>query len=351
MAQDSPFTEEELAYMLAHENETRVTDVIACVVVCGVATTVFLALRLYARTDARRCWRLDLSDWLMVFAWASFQVYNFFFGLTTRFGGGRHAIYVSDNRMLQICSLCGEVLYHWAMGGIKLSLLALYGAIFPLRTFRYSLWLIASFTLAWVLMATFAGIFQCVPIKYGWDRTIPGGYCIQYGVVTLVATIANVITDFILLFLPVKPVLALQMNPRKKKLVILVFSMGSRIVTNNGSYDIIPAVLVSSVELTMGLLVASLPTYTHLYQRLFNSSKAKSTTTGTNYHPHCDPQSVKASEYTSTSAGTPVMGYGINVTSEFHYSAHYNHDKQPKARSFDEDAILLHDMSRDARAT
>lgn len=114
------------------------------------------------------------------------------------------------------------------MGFIKLSILAFYGSIFPLRRFRYALWAVAIFTGAWILTATFAGIFQCVPVEYGWDRTIEGGYCIKYGRVVLVVSVTNIVTDFIILLMPINPVRGLQMSPQKKKLVLLTFALGSR---------------------------------------------------------------------------------------------------------------------------
>lgn len=62
-------TEEETAYMTEHMNDSRVRDIIACTVTCGVAAFGILALRLYARL--RSAGFLVLNDWLCIATWVS----------------------------------------------------------------------------------------------------------------------------------------------------------------------------------------------------------------------------------------------------------------------------------------
>lgn len=74
MSQDAQFTPDQLAYMMAHKDDTLVPNTIACVVICGAVTTAFVVLRLTARTMIKGHLRLDLSDWLMVLALVRYKV-------------------------------------------------------------------------------------------------------------------------------------------------------------------------------------------------------------------------------------------------------------------------------------
>lgn len=59
----------EIAYMEAHINDTRVPDVIACTSICGIASIIFIVLRLISRRVAKG--GMEASDWLILFAWVS----------------------------------------------------------------------------------------------------------------------------------------------------------------------------------------------------------------------------------------------------------------------------------------
>lgn len=114
------------------------------------------------------------------------------------------------------------------MAFIKFSILAMYGSIFPQKGFRWCLWAVASFMAFWAISCCFVAIFQCTPIEYGWNPTIPGGSCVNYGALVLVAGIFNIITDFVILTMPIPLVLKLNLSTQKKWMVILTFAVGGR---------------------------------------------------------------------------------------------------------------------------
>lgn len=62
-------TEEEIAWMMEHENDTLVPNIIACNVICGVISLIVLVLRLWSRRVSFGRVRIELSDWLFVIAW------------------------------------------------------------------------------------------------------------------------------------------------------------------------------------------------------------------------------------------------------------------------------------------
>lgn len=59
----------QIAYMEAHINDTRVPDIIACTSICGIASIIFIVLRLISRRIAKS--GMEMSDWLILFAWVS----------------------------------------------------------------------------------------------------------------------------------------------------------------------------------------------------------------------------------------------------------------------------------------
>lgn len=78
-------------------------------------------------------------------------------------------------------------------------------------------------------MSVIGAICQCIPIESFWDDTIEG-HCIEYGLLQLIATICNIITDFIILFLPVRQILRLHASREKKRWIYFSLAMGGRYV-------------------------------------------------------------------------------------------------------------------------
>lgn len=124
--------------------------------------------------------------------------------------------------------ICNKVLYCIVMGLIKLSVLALYGAIFPQRRFHWALWFTTFLLVSWVIYGCSKGIFACVPVQALWDPDTPGATCITYGTLVVAAGVHNIILDFIILALPIPMVWRLSMSKQKKWMLIFTFATGSR---------------------------------------------------------------------------------------------------------------------------
>lgn len=125
-------------------------------------------------------------------------------------------------------NIINENLYCVCMAFLKFSILSMYGSIFPQRKFHYCLWAVAAFMTCWAISCAFVAIFQCTPIAFGWDPSIVGGTCVNYGALVLVAGICNIITDFVVLAMPIPLVLKLNLSTQRKRMVIFTFAMGGR---------------------------------------------------------------------------------------------------------------------------
>lgn len=113
------------------------------------------------------------------------------------------------------------------MAFLKLSVLAFYGSIFNTsKRFKTCLWIMAVFIAGWGLAAFLGGIAQCVPIARAYEASLHG-YCINYGQLSLVVTTCNVITDLMIIVLPVPLVLRLRVTNHRRNVILLTFAAGS----------------------------------------------------------------------------------------------------------------------------
>lgn len=112
------------------------------------------------------------------------------------------------------------------MVALKFSILLLYHRIFPGKRFCNALLAMAAFILAWGLVGFFTSLFNCYPISSTWDTSVQG-HCIDYGLVTLIFGILNIIIDVAMLVYPMPLVWRLQMSTRRKILLSLAFTSGS----------------------------------------------------------------------------------------------------------------------------
>lgn len=125
--------------------------------------------------------------------------------------------------------LCNEILYCIVMTLIKLSLLTMYGTIFPQRRYRWALWATAFFCLTWAIWGSLTSIMECIPLKAMWDTSVKNARCIdKFGTLVVVGGAQNILLDFIILALPIPMVLRLHMSTQQKRMLIFTFAMGGR---------------------------------------------------------------------------------------------------------------------------
>ncbi|KAI1860569.1 hypothetical protein JX265_009968 [Neoarthrinium moseri] len=262
--------------------------------------------------------------------------------MTTQYGAGKHSIYITNARLIQILNIANEITYCFSMAFIKFSILSFYGTIFPSSHFHFWLWTVAAFVTSWAVSFSVVAVIQCMPIPYGWDPTITSGYCLDYGLATLIAGIFNIITDFTILCMPVPLVWKLHGNRHKKILLCLTFGMGGSAcvvslirlaftlkvgTTADGSWDIVPAGLLSVAELMSAILAACIPTYRPLFRKLVEGSTVGKKIAWSGYGSAAirnDKISRDAPHTVNVSAGRFPNSTrpGINVTNQIELSVH-----------------------------
>ncbi|KUJ19545.1 uncharacterized protein LY89DRAFT_780467 [Mollisia scopiformis] len=117
----------------------------------------------------------------------------------------------------------------------KLAILGLYLRIFTIKAYRYLAYGIAAVLIAnWIATLVSVSLI-CRPFAYQWDKSIPGGTCLQYQWMYTWFSIPNLVTDVAILVLPLPIIWNLQMSLNKK--------IGITITLITGSFGIVTAAL------------------------------------------------------------------------------------------------------------
>lgn len=87
---------------------------------------------------------------------------------------------------------------------------------------------LGAFIIAWCITYLALIVFNCRPIRYFWDKSIPGGKCIGDGYLeSYLLGAGNIVTDIAVLVLPIPWLVRLKLGRGKKMALIVTFVIGS----------------------------------------------------------------------------------------------------------------------------
>lgn len=132
---------------------------------------------------------------------------------------------MSRSLTLPQTAIIAEVIYNPPITCVKLSVLFLYRRLFPSNNLKKALGIIGAFVLSYNTAAVFVVIFQCYPIEANWDPTV-SGQCVNYGDFVLVNGVLNILSDFIILCLPLPILWRLQVSTNQKWVLSGMFLLG-----------------------------------------------------------------------------------------------------------------------------
>lgn len=107
----------------------------------------------------------------------------------------------------------------------KVAAILLYLRLFVTKSFRVACFVVLGIIVAWSIGGVGATIFQCVPIEGAWNKSIEAT-CIDSNKFWVAYAVMNILTDIMVLALPIGPIVGLQMNMREKLLLCGVFLIG-----------------------------------------------------------------------------------------------------------------------------
>ncbi|KAE9581254.1 Satratoxin biosynthesis SC1 cluster protein 4 [Colletotrichum fructicola] len=230
-----------LLFDVRQESSTTITDKYphmtqdgaSLVVTAGimmVLTTLWTIMRLIARQITGNSFQLE--DYLY------FAGQVLYYGVATSFilgvvlGGAGHDVEVLDpdlhiSHFVKIF-LAAQVMYASELLAIKLSIIVLMQRIFSRSStwFRYTSWVAIFLSSVWALYTALLGFVICQPIQSAWDIYITKTGCGNYTVAFSAVAIFDIITDVVIVVLPIKVVSGLQMARAHKVATCVVFGAG-----------------------------------------------------------------------------------------------------------------------------
>ncbi|KAL8725821.1 MAG: hypothetical protein Q9166_007108 [cf. Caloplaca sp. 2 TL-2023] len=108
----------------------------------------------------------------------------------------------------------------------KFSLLTFYVRIFAIRTFRILAYCVAAIVTGWAISVFLETFLLCRPFAYNWDPTIRPFTCGNRNAAYIGAGSLNIVTDLMVLCLPIPMVWNLQIPRRNKAILTAVFGLG-----------------------------------------------------------------------------------------------------------------------------
>ena len=139
---------------------------------------------------------------------------------------------------------------------------------------------------AWFIAVLLVSIFSCAPIHGYWDRTVPAT-CIDTRAFYLGNSIANILTDVIILALPIRMIWHLQTSRSQKALLTVVFGLGGFVVVVSSirikfivevgpdfTWDYTNPIIWSYIETGIAVVCACLPTLRPAAQSAARSLKS-----------------------------------------------------------------------------
>ncbi|CAG7940614.1 unnamed protein product [Penicillium salamii] len=208
-----------------HPNPALRRSIIIALCFAFILSTLAVVLRIVARRMTGS--RLLLDDYLILVA--LFFKYSCSGGVTVLLynGLGSHITMIPAKNALIYLQIgySNNFVYTGCIAFIKFSILALYKRLFAIRTMNLAVNAMFGFVCLWVVGVYVAGALICIPASKFWDPSVEGAcldpYKFYYGI-----QVPNILSDLILLIMPMQVVWSLPIPKSQKALLCGVFLVG-----------------------------------------------------------------------------------------------------------------------------
>ncbi|KAI9727375.1 MAG: hypothetical protein M1834_008446 [Cirrosporium novae-zelandiae] len=262
----------------------RGTALVITVIIFSIISTFLAVARLITRFTIHRPAGPD--DWTILFALVMAIALAFIDGMAVQNGFGMHKSTLNEQHVVTGFKYfyAAQMLYKSATCATKASILFLYRRIFRTdRTFLILVWVVMFIVVGYGFGTIMATIFQCTPIEKAWAKDTPG-YCINVNANWYAASSLALITDAIIMILPLHQIYGLNL-PKKQKFGLMgVMGVGIFviIITTIRIILLTPAthspdqqyyqglsLALAYVEVSAGIICACMPTLKDPIQRVF----------------------------------------------------------------------------------
>ncbi|KAH0614803.1 uncharacterized protein H6S33_000439 [Morchella sextelata] len=278
---------------MSEKHDTSV--VVMVIMICLGLSFTAVVLRFVSRGLILK--KVNADDWLIVLSWilsfgVSFSIY-----LGTTYGLGHDTLSKENQVLERKTQFVYTLLYHPALMTTKTSILLFYLSISQnFRVVQWGNWATLIVVNIGGLVMTFLVAFQCNPLSATFLADMPGTTrCIETYALIYASAPLNVITDLLILILPM-PVLTSLRLPKKQKIILIAVFAGGGLTsivsiiriyfferalakehihsgitkdTHVNSWNGALSFMWSSVEINAGIICASVPMIKPLIAKLF----------------------------------------------------------------------------------
>ncbi|EAW21037.1 putative integral membrane protein [Aspergillus fischeri NRRL 181] len=131
-----------------------------------------------------------------------------------------------------------EIFYTLSICLTKYSILMFYWRIFGTTNIRIPIYVIFFLVTGWGLGVIFTTIFQCLPVRGFWDKSLNPHCGVDVNQFFIGNAVPNIITDWALLILPMPYIWRLHRNTTQKIAISSVFVLGGLLVIMLDSYRV-----------------------------------------------------------------------------------------------------------------
>ncbi|KAL2201119.1 hypothetical protein P885DRAFT_73471 [Corynascus similis CBS 632.67] len=171
-----------------------------------------------------------VDDWLVCIAMlmsVAETVISFFFIKTNFVGIEPEDVPPHDPTQGLIWAYAVQILYNPILALVKSSILIFLIRLFGQRKWvrRFLVWLNV-INISQMVGVFFAILLQCTPISLNWDPTVSGGYCVDRRILYISTSAFNIVTDVLILGLPLWIFSSLKIPKRAKTALLIIFLLG-----------------------------------------------------------------------------------------------------------------------------
>ncbi|EED18068.1 integral membrane protein, putative [Talaromyces stipitatus ATCC 10500] len=257
-------------------------SIIAGLVLMGVAT-LLVAVRFYTRRHIIKA--VQWSDWTVLVALMLSMAFVGIFITAVLYGMGLQEAEITTtdfNRQKKLFWV-SVPFYNAAMVTAKASIIIQYFHVFPTKQMRIVCWMVSTILTIYGVWSVLSAFLNCIPVASFWDSSTEG-HCLDYKGLWYSNTALNIVTDVVILIIPVPALAALDLSLRQKVGLCCVFAVGGfvcitsvfrllsviALVSSNGrSYDCLAVMMWSAIECNTGIICACLPTLRPAIVRLW----------------------------------------------------------------------------------
>ncbi|KAI4225425.1 MAG: hypothetical protein L6R36_003909 [Xanthoria steineri] len=302
----------------AFDEGDKGSGIVAANIIVIILATIAVGLRIVSRRMQRLA--LEADDFLIFaalpFGWAMCICTL----IAVKHGLGKHigTVPPADLIIEGQAFYASEIIWATSIPIIKLSILLLYIRIFGrLRYFKNLAYIIGIFSVCWGIMVILVCALQCRPVQFTWDKSVKGT-CINAPLFFIIGSAPNVLTDFVLLVLPLPAVWNLHTTRAQKISLTGIFMLGSltciislvrfvQLITNanmDATWSLGIVSVWSTAEPNLGIVSACLPTMKPLLRRFLPQSKTRSAKASKQSRENSEPKKEVPSATTTESFGS-----------------------------------------------